>query len=79
MRWPSYFDNTGDEDYDDKICNAYITWWKECKRMKAEKVGEIARWVLKRNNSLALSIDRNGMNPFQYAVSTGKRWHEGIL
>jgi hypothetical protein len=63
---------------DDGMGLAILQWWKKHQKQKLAKVGEIAQWILRKNKSLALSVDINGLNPFQYAVSVGKEWHSGL-
>jgi hypothetical protein len=63
---------------DDATGLAILLWWKKRQKQKLAKVGEIAQWILRKNKSLALSVDINGLNPFQYAVSVGKEWHSGL-
>eukprot|EP00984_Skeletonema_dohrnii_P014015 scaffold5863_cov90-Skeletonema_dohrnii-CCMP3373.AAC.3 len=55
-----------------------IIWEKNRRRLTQEKVGEIAQWILKKEPTLAESVDNEGLNPFQYAVSVGKKWSEGL-
>jgi hypothetical protein len=33
---------------------------------------------LSKDNNLALSVDDHGLNPLQYAVSTGKKWGDEL-
>ena len=63
---------------DETLGNEMFIWEKNRRRETQEKVGEIARWILKKEPTLAESVDNEGLNPFQYAVSVGKKWSEGL-
>jgi len=63
---------------DETLGNEMFIWEKNRRRETQEKVGEIARWILKKEPTLAESVDKEGLNPFQYAVSVGKKWSEGL-
>ncbi|KAK1733603.1 tetratricopeptide repeat protein [Skeletonema marinoi] len=65
---------------DETLGNEMFILEKNRRRQTQEKVGEIARWILKKEPTLTESVDNEGLNPFhfQYAVSVGKKWSEGL-
>eukprot|EP00985_Skeletonema_marinoi_P015303 scaffold7871_cov146-Skeletonema_marinoi.AAC.3 len=46
-----------------------IIWQKRRQRQTQEKIGKIAAWPLKEDPTLADSVDSDGLDPFQCAVS----------
>ena len=68
-----------EEDGDDEERGiAILLWWKKYLKKKQEKVGEVARWILNRKESLIYAVDNDGLNPLQYAASVGKKWNQGL-
>ena len=55
-----------------------IIWQKRRQRQTQEKIGKIAAWTLKEDPTLADYVDSDGLNPFQYAVSVGKKWIDDL-
>ena len=51
---------------------------KTTPKQTQEKIGEIAAWKLKEDPTLADYVDSDGLNPFQYAVSVGKKWIDDL-
>jgi hypothetical protein len=73
-----WHDPYGEEDDDEKHGLAILMWWKKRQKEKLTKIGQIAEWILRKDKDMALAVDVNGLNPFQYAVSVGKEWHHGL-
>ena len=55
-----------------------LLWWKKHRITTYTKAGDIMKWILSKDNNLALSVDEHGLNPLQYAVSTGKKWSDEL-
>lgn len=73
-----YWNPMDDEDISEELSIEILQWWKKRQMQTLAKAGEIAEWILSKNESLALVGDNDTLNPLQYAVSVGKPWHGGL-
>lgn len=68
---------SGESD-DEELGLAIVVWWKKWQQQRKDKVGEVARWILKRNESLTYSVDNDGLNSLQYSASLGRTWDNNL-
>lgn len=70
---------TCDERVDNERLNTEAAAvWEQYLDKKKRRVGEIIQWALTIDGDVASCTDKDGLDPFQYAVSKGKTWADGL-
>eukprot|EP00980_Cylindrotheca_fusiformis_P031104 scaffold25830_cov162-Cylindrotheca_fusiformis.AAC.5 len=80
--WTSRGRNVGvDDDVPELPPDGIEEWEKEKRKLQRRNTlyqQDVITWILKQDPTLALVADLDGLNPFHYALSSGKTWSSGL-